>query len=59
MLVKKESYMFNVKCGNSSKAELHIEKCLFMAASSIERKLSVKKGNQHKRDEDQQSGDTV
>ena len=59
MFVKKETYIFNVQCGNSCRAELHSKKCLFMAAPSIEIKLSVKKGNQYSRDEDQQSDDTV
>ena len=30
MFVKKENYIFNVKCGNPCKTEFHIEKRLFM-----------------------------
>ena len=46
MFVKKEIYIFNVKCGNVCIAELNSKKPLAMPAAFIERKLSVgKKGN--------------
>ena len=43
VFLKKGIYIFNVKCGNSYKAELHSEKILLMP--SIERKLCVQNKN--------------
>ena len=41
LFVMKEINIFNLKCGNSCKAELHSEQSMFMTTSSIGRKLSV------------------
>ena len=57
MFVKKQIYIFNLKSGNSSKAELFSKETLFRPAPSIERNLNdEKKVNKYIREEDQQFG---